>query len=451
MDTSRLANWLANDPLWQRIAELLHGYPDNTWLVGGTVRDVLLGRPSADIDLTAERGALNLGRSLARALSASFFPLDAARGVGRVILPGKDCHIDVADLRACDILADLRARDLTINAMAVPAREPGVILDPTGGLADLDRRVLRAASPRAFMDDPLRILRCFRQQMTLGYHVEEATLALIPAALPLLESVSMERLRDELMLVLALNNASAALERLEALRVLGTLIPRLMLPDDSHLDLATLRALETWLNLGSRYGLDEWYARLLDDWQAPLAAGRPRQLMVRFAALLAELSEPEQTQRAGSALCLSSREILHVRQCVSACRELESGCAPASALERYLFFKRHGAAGLDGALLSVCRAKRTASLAVCELFAAWYTRYDREVEPPALLSGDDLRTRFGLTPGPVVGRLLENLRQAQVSGLISTSAQAERYLSALIQSSGQGPAGPPWPQEPSAR
>ncbi|MCE5258476.1 MAG: hypothetical protein LLG44_05370 [Chloroflexi bacterium] len=432
MDTARLCEWFAHDALAQRIRALLHNSSTQVWLVGGTVRDALLERPASDYDLAVDGGALVLGKMLARALDAPFYPLDSARGISRVLLADGQ-HIDLADLRAGGIEADLRARDFTINAMAVPLEQPDVLLDPSGGLADLERKLLRAASPTSFTDDPLRILRLVRQSRALSFSIEPETFSLAVHALPGLDRVAMERIRDELLLLLALPDACSALITLYELGAVEKLLPRLGIPLHMNPSLEPLLRLEIWLSPGAQLGyLSAWREHLAADWALPLAADRPRFLILKLAGLLANLPAPSDALPIGANLCLSTREAQHFMHVLAACREL-LGAVPPDALRRYLYFQRHGAAGLDGALLAAASfsLQETAEGAVSRLFDAWYNRYEREVKPPALLNGGALCAHLGIAPGPRVGELLEALRRAQVQGLVTTREEAIRYLSGI--------------------
>src|SRR5207247_2235521 len=144
------------------VATLAGGRRSAPVLVGGAVRDAWLGRRpgrEVDLDVAVPAGALDLARRVAERLRGAFVPLDPERGTGRVVLPG--VRLDVTDFRGPSLAADLAARDFTVNALAVPLRELLVrggapIVDPTGGLADLRARHLRAPDLRVFTDDPLR-------------------------------------------------------------------------------------------------------------------------------------------------------------------------------------------------------------------------------------------------------------------------------------------------------
>ncbi len=199
------------------------------YLVGGAVRDWLLGRPLYDVDLVVPRGALALARTLANHLGAAFYPLDAERGFGRVVWesPRGRVFIDLAPYRGASLEEDLRARDFTINAMAVPLYGELRLIDPTGGLRDLREKVLRACSERSFEDDPLRVLRAVRLSALLGFRIEPRTAKLMRRAAPLLPTVSAERTTAELFRILNLPRPTAPLKALAELGALAHVLPEL--------------------------------------------------------------------------------------------------------------------------------------------------------------------------------------------------------------------------------
>src|SRR3954469_25951250 len=133
------------------------------WVVGGAVRDRLLGRDTADVDLVIDgdpsAAAPAIGPAAAR--GPATFPLSDAFGAWRVVAAAHAWQVDITPLRGGSLEADLGLRDFTVNAMAEPLAG-GELVDPTGGAADLERRTLRAVAESAFADDPLRTLRVAR-------------------------------------------------------------------------------------------------------------------------------------------------------------------------------------------------------------------------------------------------------------------------------------------------
>jgi poly(A) polymerase/tRNA nucleotidyltransferase (CCA-adding enzyme) len=197
------------------------------WLVGGAVRDLLLGRPLKDVDLAVPRGALALARRLASRLGGAFVPLDPERGVARVVWRRDDRQheVDLADFRAPTLEADLLARDVTINALAISVHEPRQLVDPAGGRDDLAARRIRLLAPSVLVDDPLRGLRAVRLAAQLGFQLDGTSAAWIAARAGDLATVSAERVRDELWKALLAPAPATTLRRLDALGLLAVVVP----------------------------------------------------------------------------------------------------------------------------------------------------------------------------------------------------------------------------------
>jgi poly(A) polymerase len=189
------------------------------WLVGGVVRDALLGRPLSDIDLAVEGDAEAAARTASRALGGPRFPLSEEFGAWRALNRGRDVACDVSPLQGETIEQDLARRDFSLNAVAVRLGG-GEPVDPFGGLADARAGVLRVLGPQAYADDPLRALRLVRLAAELGMAPDAETERLTAAAAPRLTEPSGERVFAELRRLLV---AAGALEGLELARRLGVL------------------------------------------------------------------------------------------------------------------------------------------------------------------------------------------------------------------------------------
>jgi hypothetical protein len=172
--------------------EILEG--QEAWVVGGAVRDELLGREVIDLDIACANPKA-AARAYARRSGGAPFPLSERHGAWRVALDG-DRTVDFTPLRE-GIEQDLASRDFTINAIAIPLAG-GEPLDPHGGLADLDARRLRAVSPAVFEDDPLRLLRAVRLEEELGTELDPETESLLRAHAGLVTKPAGERILAEL-------------------------------------------------------------------------------------------------------------------------------------------------------------------------------------------------------------------------------------------------------------
>jgi tRNA nucleotidyltransferase/poly(A) polymerase len=231
-----LTGTLDMPPLLDDLQPLLAGLP--VWLVGGAVRDRLLGRPLHDLDFAVDGDGIALGRRVADRLGGAFYALDSARGTGRVVFarPGEDpLIVDFARLRGAitggtaetRLLADLADRDFTINAMALPAdaTNSAEAIDPLGGRADLLARRIRATGPDAIRSDPNRALRALRQSAELRFAIDADTHALIERDSAGLRGVAAERVLPEFIRLLCAPGAPAALRTLDRLGLLELLVP----------------------------------------------------------------------------------------------------------------------------------------------------------------------------------------------------------------------------------
>jgi hypothetical protein len=183
---------------------------EEAWVVGGAVRDELLERPLADLDI-----ACRDPEAAARRYGGPAFPLSERHGAWRVALDGGRT-VDFTPLQE-GIEADLATRDFTINAIARPLRGGGHV-DPFGGLQDLERHVLRAVGSSIFQDDPLRLLRAVRLEDELGFRLDPETEQLVREQAALVDRPAGERILAELIRL-----SSQGFERLDELGLLAPL------------------------------------------------------------------------------------------------------------------------------------------------------------------------------------------------------------------------------------
>ncbi len=214
----------------------------DAWLVGGTVRDMVLGSMPHDIDIAVDADGLVLARQFADNAGGAFVALDDERGTGRVVLPAEPhappnerLTIDFVRLRAATLEEDLRLRDFTVNALALPLahaatashRDAPDYIDPCGGLDDIHQRVLRPCLPTSLTADPLRTLRAIRLAAALDLHVVPELHTALREATPLIDQVAVERVRDELLKLLALPHAARWLRYMDIVGLLTRIFPEL--------------------------------------------------------------------------------------------------------------------------------------------------------------------------------------------------------------------------------
>lgn len=227
--TTRFVQPLPLDPLLTRLRPLLAGRGHPVYLVGGAVRDALLGRTSHDLDFVVPRDAVKLAFAVGDALGLPAYVLDRERDIGRVVLPDGDTTLDFARFRGDDLAADLRDRDFTLNAMALPAGAVVAddVIDPCDGRADLAAGVVRPTHAGAVTGDPVRALRAVRMALQFDLTLHADTVAQFPAAAARLADgvISAERIRDELFKLLLLDRPDAAVALLQTHGLLAAVLP----------------------------------------------------------------------------------------------------------------------------------------------------------------------------------------------------------------------------------
>lgn len=494
-------------PLLEQIRAVL---PEDlpVYLVGGAVRDALLNRPTHDLDFVLAGDGLQIARRVANALQVPFFPLDEERGTGRVVLPRPDSlpgeqryMLDFATFRGPDLEGDLRARDFTINAMAVDVRAPHQLLDPLGGAADLLAKRLRACSPQALEDDPLRILRAIRLATTFNLQILPETRRWMRAAIPQLNRVSPERQRDELLRILGGKQVATALRALDVLGVLAYLLPEIPplkgvtqspphVEDVWHHTLQTIQHLESVLErvgalahdpdaAGSlvvslmTLRLGRYRQQIHAHLKTELIPDRPWRALLFLAALYHDTGKPETRtedddgrirffghEQAGATLLAQRAQALHlstpemtrlkniVRHHMRPHLLAQTDKLPTRRAV-YRFFRDTHEAGVDICLLNLADVLATygptlpqdswrAYLDVNrELLEAWWDKQEEHVRPPALLNGHDLIGLFKLKPGPKIGELLELVREAHAIGEISTRKEAIKLVEDSLARKGE--------------
>jgi len=463
-------------------------------LVGGAVRDFLLQRPTHDLDFVLPGDVIPLARQVARKLDAAFYPLDSERDTGRVILQkpdGSRFFLDFAAYRGPTLEADLRARDFSINAIALPLAEPETLFDPLGGAEDLRLKRIRACSPDSLINDPIRVLRAVRLAVALGFMIEVDTQTLMRQAAPLMEDASVERLRDELFKILDGLRSETAIAILDRMDCLYYVLPEMQaLKDVSQSAPHTLdvwgHTLAVLQNLGNvleilspnpraleaaNWGLGMVSVRLgryrpqiQEHLSTQLNPERSLRSLLVFAALYHDIGKPETRRQdesgrlrffeheiAGAAIIgrrarrlhLSNDEIERLQQIVRHHLRpmlLAQGSAAPSRRAIYRFFRAAGPAGVDICLLSLADVLGTYGSplpqdawrrhldVVRALLEAWFEHREESVAPAPLLNGRDLMEVFQLPQGRQIGVILDALLEAQAEGKVTTRDQALAFV-----------------------
>jgi poly(A) polymerase len=452
------------------------------WLVGGAVRDRVLGRCTSDLDVVLEGDPGEAARALGRAGSAASFALSEEFGAWRVSARDGAWQIDLEQVRGGSLEADLALRDFTVNAVAEPLGG-GEPIDPLGGLADLAARRLRAAGPRAFAEDPLRVLRLVRMAVELQLEPEWRTRQLASEHAGELRSVSAERVFMELRRILDAPGALRGLELMQELTATPVVLPELHALHGvrqnrfHHRDVYghTIEVLDRTIALQADPGAilgeqhRERVAALLAE---PLADGLTRGSALRWGALLHDAAKPLTREVLSDPRSAHAERVTFIghdtrgaelaRAVLGGLRASERLSAHVAALVRHhlrLGFLVHEPQPLarrtvfgylracdpvevDVTLLSVADRLATRGDRAHEAIEA-HMRLARgllgdalhwraEGVPRPLWRGDELAGELGIPVGPQVGALLEELREARYAGEIATREQALAHARTLI-------------------
>ena len=486
---------LAIDPrassLLTRVNNFLTEQGVKSYLVGGFVRDVLLGRGTADIDIAVAADAVEVAQQIASALGGRFVLLDKVKRVGRVVVADNEApsggrwELDFSSFPG-SIEQDLAQRDFTIDAIAVDLGELNKnyanvhLIDPFDGWADLQHGVIRSVSEAAFPSDAARLLRAVRLAAELGFTIDSQTEAWVRRYSHLIANVAGERIREELLRLLSAPQAERSLPCLDDLDLLTAIIPELAetkgvkQPKEHFWDvfehsIATVIAVDFLLHEGGwEYTADEvlaiapWSEVLAQHFAQEVSSGSTRRLLLKLAALLHDVAKPQTKAigedgrmhflghaKLGAAVAASILERLRfsgkeVKLVEIMVREhLRPGQMGQGALPThraiYRYFRDTDEAGIDTLFLSLADhlATRGPELdpagwqehtRMVEYVLAQHFEQERLVVPSKLVSGHDIINIFGLSPGPKIGKLLEVVREAQASGEIATREEALVYI-----------------------
>lgn len=470
------------------------------YIVGGAVRDAYRHLPIHDLDLTTASDAIGLARRLADKLDGDLFIMDRERDVARVLVtPANNAKfntmdaydmpdqlvIDVARFRGDDLLADLRDRDITFNAMAVDLKSDlTMLIDPLDGESDLQAKIVRRCAPHALYDDPVRPLRVLRMSWQFNARIEKETLADVRALAPDLMQTSAERVRDEFFKLLRQPRPAGGVRIGASLGLIKSIIPEINplhgLPQPEISDtwthtLLTIEKLNGILETISprrsdtsaasfEYGiivvaLDRYRRQLQTHIYSEWPNNRTHWTLLVLTALLhdigwgaspdgrpVEVISAELAAHRAEAIRLSSSEKQRIAQVIQ--HHKAPIDLPLDVLSLHRFWRRLEGAGIDVCLLALANYLGTVGhmlqhdtwLKYVEriqiILGAYFDHYETIVAPPTLIDGNQLMDSLNLEPGPQIGQMLDHIREAQVTGDVQTYEDALNTARALLNGAG---------------
>ena len=462
-------------PEMRSILEVINQTSDESYVVGGAVRDYLLDRSNpADLDIAIPENGFLFSQKVKRLFPGlvSFAPLDPINGCGRLIVKDDSKSIiDIAAYKGPSILHDLSQRDFTINAMAIGLDDfldTGFqkILDPMNARDDISNRIVRACAAHSFDHDPLRILRAYRFCAQLGFTFDSGADSLIQEAVPRLDEVSGERIRDELCQILSCADAHSTLVQMDKKGIITSLFPELARMKGCEQNryhamdvwdhtMECVFQLESLLKCPEELFGDYWpnISQYLDFEICP---GRSRLWLLKIACLFHDSGKPHTRsvdasglihfyghekvsldifRRSVERLGNSNRENEMVRELIMGHMRLSSvtTVAPSSRF-LYRVTERFGE-DIPGLLLifvsdlksSLGPARTPGQLqaGMDGVHAILRYFYNKEPQPSKpLLNGHEVMNVLNQPQGPQIGKILKILKEKQALGEITSREQA---------------------------
>ncbi len=457
------------DILNNNIIKTLQSLNQEIYLVGGTVRDALLNKETYDKDIiVADEAAKEFSIKLAKKLNGVFIPLDEVNKIYRIVLKDKVNYIDITNPIENSLEKDLKRRDFTINAIALRISD-GEIIDITNGKCDIENKLIRMISPENFDDDPLRILRAFRFESCLGFEIEENTLREIKSRTNLVTKPAIERINYEILKLFSGEYSVKALLSMDEAGITEQIFPPMSdvkkVPPNTHhhLDLfhhsievvnqiqqlynQSCKEIKEHLNQQDFGGFSRLahlkLAGFLHDigkfstWTIE-ASGRHR--FIKHDDVGAKMAE-----KMLKSMHFSKKQIEYIT------KQIKLHIYPSSVIQapnlsekHYMrYIRKMGSDVIDNIMLA--KADRLSArgkditeeilknnLEGLDKMLDYYLSIKDTLKPlPKLLGGKEVMELLNLSPSPKLGEILNELKEAQISGDINTREEAINFIKSL--------------------
>lgn len=481
---------IKGDPLLKKIARLSEQLQIKAYLVGGAVRDIFM--PAEDMnsiewDFAVNKDAFVLGKVLADILKSPYIVLDKAKRTVRVLYKDDHCNyeLDFTDFRGQTLRADLKMRDFTINTLCINVQQvvneeinQDIIVDLFEAKKDIQAKYVRLTRKENFKDDPLRILRGFSFCAQFGLRFEKKTFSLIKNNVKNLVDVSGERISDELAKIFLTPRSYLHVVKLDSVGVLDVLFPeisKLRGMDQGlfhHLDawqhsLQTLAQLEKLLRQLSKKIPKKYEHCVWKYLNQEITNKRPRIWLLKLACILHDIGKAQTRTQAsdgrihfyihekigaemasniGRRLKLSNREVTVLKNCLFfhlRVGQLASRKPTSRTLFRFFRDVREDAVLI--LLLTIAdrwamrgklsRDKRFtfSETEVFKMIIQFFKDQQRKPTQPLLLNGNEIMNCLHLSPGPLIGKILRVVEEAQAVKEIKNKQEAKRLAKKFYQ------------------
>ena len=399
------------------------------FLVGGSVRDLLLNRRTTDIDFTLQSGTLTFVRMFADSIKAPFIALEENPPTARVIVSPPDnvasqFQLDFTEFRGETLTDDLRLRDLTINAMAIPLEaimesDNPEVIDPCDGQSDLSSRLLRFPSEQVIVDDPLRMMRIFRFAAQLDFEIAGVSLEQIQNRQHLLPNVSQERIRDELLKTLNVEKSAPHLKNMCKAGLIRQVFPTVNILSD-YWDM--LDYFETYPIPESLDSHRDEISIYLNEEMELLAH---RKSLIKLCILF-----QDSVKDIGNLLKLSRKSVQFMKSLVSG-HQFLIDCDYTS--NEIIDFLRDAVSDWRSILLFSTVIHPISYEKIHKIVDIYYNHLLPILKQGRLLTGKDLIRDFDLKEGKEIGILLKQVEKRQFYGEIRTREEAIQTVADLMR------------------
>ena len=411
------------------------------YLVGGSVRDLLLKRQTTDIDFALASDAIQFAKAFAASISATCIALEENPSTARVIVKQNGISqtprrsMDFVQFRAPSLVEDLQLRDLTINAMAIAfenvkaainntyKQNTAHVIDPCRGMKDLETGLLRFPSEQVVPADPVRLLRIYRFAAQLDFKIDQSAIDLVTKYRSLLSNVAMERCRDELMKIFNVNMAHPYLQQMKAVGLLTQVIPTIK--DKGSFS----GSLENFEKNPIPTILQAYSGEINAYLQEELGAEINKHSLIKLSLLLGD-----NLGGVGAHLRLSRKASLFMKCLRLGSKAFKNSDRQLTEKEIIRFLRTY-ISDWWGVLLYTAASHPIDPVLFKRIPNTYYEHILPISKHGKLITGADLIKKFNLKEGEQIGRLLKEIEERQFDGEIRTREEALAAVAALIQQS----------------
>ncbi|MCM8765748.1 MAG: HD domain-containing protein [Candidatus Omnitrophica bacterium] len=466
MKLEKLRDYLINIPFLERLSLLQDKLLVEIFIVGGIIRDFLLERwdkeKTIELDFAVSRETKRVAQLFARQINGYFVVLDEEKRTYRVLLENKPYQFDFSEFRGENIEEDLYLRDFTINSLAINLKgfkdkSLFKIIDPWKGIEDIEKRIIRVVSDFSFRDDPLRIIRAFTFFQELGFVIEEHTKNLMKESVNLLSKVPGERITEQLARILEASFSYKTIKEMDSLGIMEEIFP--IVKEMRGVEQGPYHHLEVWEHsletlkelerlLEELYSLDIIGKKISEYLKEKIAGERKRLFVLKLGALFHDMGKPRAKEitpegkirfvgheKIGGVLSLQIAERLKLS--VYETKDI----SPKAKLR---FFRAGEEESVGIILIALADKFATAGpLTTIEdreefktyLFHLLHSYFlEKEiVKPERLLNGHEVMRILKISPGPLVGKILRLLEEAQVEKKVSSKVEAEEFIKTMLE------------------